>query len=149
MFSVKNICLFFYLERFLSSSWPLNRPAAIKCHSNVISQTVQVTTQVFVCSCILKHLYGRLEVMVCRILFMSEISETAHHKLLSCMEMPFSVIIVIKEVRDWDGDCWKLRYIRISGNLLQQWNTRETAVGWWLLGVNYMRAASCFLGAAT
>lgn len=149
MSSVNNICLIFDLERFLSSSWPLNRPADIRWHSNVISQTVHVSAQVFVCSCILKHLHKLLEVMTCRILFMPDASGTAHQKLLSYTEMPFSVIIVIKEVRNWDGDCWKLRYIRISGKLLQQWSTWESAVRWWLLGVNYMRAASCSLGGTT
>jgi len=53
---------------------------------------------------------------------MPNVSGTAHQKLLSCMEMPFSVIIVIKEVMCWDGDCWKLQYFRISGKLLQQWS---------------------------
>lgn len=113
---MNSIGLFCDLERFLSSSWPLNRPAALKCHGDAISD----------CSCycsVLKHWQRLLEVVMCRILFMPDVSGTAHQKLLSCMEMPFSALITT-EVEDWDGDCWKLWYFRISGKLIQQWKTR-------------------------
>lgn len=85
--------------------------------------------------------------MTCRILFMPDVSGSTHQKLLWCMEMPFAVIIVIKEVKDWDADSWQLQYFRIYVKLLQQWNIRDTTVEWYLVRVNYMRVVSCFLGA--
>lgn len=113
---MNNVGLFCDLERFPSSSWPLNRPAALKCHGVAISDCSHY------CS-VLKRWHRLLEVMMCRIMFMPDVSGTAHQKLLSCMEMPFSALITT-EVGDGDGDCWKLWYFRISGKLIQQWKTR-------------------------